>query len=325
MSPETVYLGRDERPPGLEQIASGKVRDVYTLDAEHLLFVTTDRVSAFDVIMDAGVPFKGAVLTAIAAHWFARTADIVPNHLVSTSLDALEPFGVSLDASWRARLHGRIMVVKRCVPDPIEWVVRGYLAGSGWKEYQLRQSICGVALPHGLSQAEALPRPILTPTTKNDEHDQPLSPSEARALIGRARFEEGERICLALFERGTQELARIGIRLADTKFELGVRDGQVLLIDEALTPDSSRFWDNAQYRTQTSPPSFDKQILRDYLETLDWDKNYPAPEVDPAILERVSGRYREICERITGTDPGASSGPAPSAAPMNRPAHNGHA
>jgi phosphoribosylaminoimidazole-succinocarboxamide synthase len=207
-----VYLGREDRPPRLELVASGKVRDVYTLDAEHLLFVTTDRVSAFDVIMDAGVPFKGAVLTAVAAHWFARTRDIVPNHLVSTSIDAVP----GLPPAWRERLRGRIMVVKRCQPDPLEWVVRGYLAGSGWKEYQTDGAVCGVPLPAGLAQASELPRPILTPTTKDDAHDRPLTPDEARALIGAERFAHGERICLALYERGRAELAPLGIRLADT-------------------------------------------------------------------------------------------------------------
>ncbi len=256
-----VYLGRDDRPRSLTFLGSGKVRDVYALDADHLLFVTTDRVSAFDVIMKDGVPYKGAVLTAIAAHWIERTRDLVANHLVSTSIDAVS----GLDGAWRDRLRGRVMIVKRCQPDPIEWVVRGYLAGSGWKEYRASRSICGVPLPAGLSQAERLPRPILTPTTKNEDHDRPLTPDEARALIGAERFEHGERLCLALFERGTEELARIGIRLADTKFELGVRNGEVLLIDEALTPDSSRFWDEREYRVGVSPPSFDKQILRDYL------------------------------------------------------------
>lgn len=299
MAEPSVYLGRDERPPGFELVASGKVRDVYALDADRLLFVTTDRISAFDVIMAEGVPFKGAVLTAITVHWFGRTRDIVPNHLVSASVDDVP----GLAPEWRERLRDRVMIVERCRPDPLEWVVRGYLAGSGWKEYRTQGSICGVPLPGGLSQASPLPHPILTPTTKEDAHDRPLTPDEARAMIGAERYAHGEQVCLALYERGRTELARIGIRLADTKFELGVRDGEVLLIDEALTPDSSRFWDDAQYRVGTSPPSFDKQILRDYLETLDWNKDYPPPPVDPAVLARVSQRYLEICERITGSSP----------------------
>ena len=301
MDPNIPYLGRDDRPTDLKQIASGKVRDVYGLDDEHLLFVTTDRVSAFDVVMDTGVPLKGVVLTQIAAHWFGRTADILPNHLVSTSIDEV----TALDSHWRDRLRGRVMIVKRCLPDPIEWVVRGYLAGSGWKDYQKQGSVCGIALPTGLRQAEALPTPILTPTTKDDRHDLPLTSAQARERIGDERFEHGRQACLDLFQRGTAELAKIGIRLADTKFELGVCDGRVLLIDEALTPDSSRFWDEAEYRVGISPPSFDKQILRDHLETLDWNKEYPAPTIDPAVLRRLSQRYLDVCRRITGSAPGA--------------------
>ncbi len=291
-----VYLGRDDRPTGLEQIASGKVRDIYALDPDHLLFVTTDRVSAFDVVMGEGVPMKGKVLTAIAAHWFERTRDLTPNHLVSTSVDDAE----GLDASWRERLRGRVMIVRRATPDPIEWVVRGHIAGSGWKEYQQSQTICGIPLPSGLSLAEQLPEPIVTPTTKHEDHDRPLTPAEARDLVGSERWEHGKALCLDLFNRGREELAPLGLRLADTKFELGVRDGEVLLIDEALTPDSSRMWDEGDYRVGISPPSFDKQILRDWLETLDWDKEYPAPPLDPAIVERVTARYLEVCERITG-------------------------
>jgi phosphoribosylaminoimidazole-succinocarboxamide synthase len=296
---EHVYLGRDDGPPGLRQVASGKVRDIYAVDDEHLLFVTTDRVSAFDVVMNDGIPFKGAVLTAIAAHWFSATADIVPNHLVSTRVEDV----AGLDDAWREKLRGRIMLVKACTPDPIEWVVRGYLVGSGWKEYQRQGTVCGIPLPAGLAQAAALPQPLLTPTTKHEDHDRPLTPDEARALIGEERFEHGERLCLALFRRGTEVLGKLGILLADTKFELGTRGGEVLLIDEALTPDSSRFWPSSSYRTGISPPSYDKQILRDYLETLDWNKEYPAPALDPAILERVGKSYLTICERITGHAP----------------------
>jgi len=299
MSQETVYLGREDRPPGLNQIASGKVRDIYAVDAEHLLFVTTDRVSAFDVVMDAGVPRKGAVLTAIAAHWFERTTDLVPNHLVSTSVDGIP----GLDDTWRDRLAGRSMLVRRAQPDPIEWVVRGYLAGSGWKEYGKSGTVCGILLPPGLDQAQVLPEPILTPTTKFEAHDRPLSPEEAAEMVGAEHYRAGERLVLELFRRGTEELAQIGIVLADTKFELGTKDGELLLIDEALTPDSSRFWDAEGYRVGISPPSFDKQILRDHLETLDWDKEYPPPALDPAVLERVSQRYLEICAKITGSAP----------------------
>jgi phosphoribosylaminoimidazole-succinocarboxamide synthase len=294
-----VYLGRDHRPPGLEQIASGKVRDIYDLDPDHLLFVTTDRVSAFDVVMNEGVPSKGRVLTAIAAHWFDRTDDIVPNHLVSACIDDVD----GLDEEWRERLRGRVMIVRRATPDPIEWVVRGHIAGSGWKEYRERGTVCGIPLPAGLEQAQELPEPIVTPTTKHEAHDRPLTPDEAREMVGDERWAQGREICLSLFARGREELAKLGLRLADTKFELGVRDGEVLLIDEALTPDSSRMWDENDYRTGISPPSFDKQILRDWLETLDWDKEYPAPDLDPDVVARVTERYLEVCERITGSRP----------------------
>ncbi len=294
-----VYLGRDDRPEALQQIASGKVRDIYSLDGEHLLFVTTDRVSAFDIVMRQGMPYKGRVLTQIAAHWFDRTRDIVPNHLVSTSIDDVEV----LDSAWRDRLRGRVMIVRRSVPDPIEWVVRGHIAGSGWKEYLATQTICGIPLPAGLQQAEALPEPIVTPTTKHEAHDRPLTPDEARALVGDERWEHGVATCLALFQRGIEELAPHGLRLADTKFELGTCGGETLLIDEALTPDSSRMWSEADYRIGTSPSSFDKQILRDWLETLDWNKEYPAPDLDPEVVGVVAERYLEVCEMLTGSRP----------------------
>lgn len=294
-----VYLGRDDHPSSLTQIASGKVRDIYGLDDEHLLFVTTDRVSAFDVVMRQGMPHKGRVLTAIAAHWFDATRDIVQNHLVSTSVDDVDV----LDSAWRDRFRGRVMIVRKATPDPIEWVVRGHIAGSGWKEYQESGTICGIPLPQGLAQAQELPEPIVTPTTKHEDHDRPLTPDQARDLIGADRWEHGQKLCLTLFNRGREDLAKLGLRLADTKFELGVRGDDVLLIDEALTPDSSRMWDESDYRTGISPPSFDKQILRDWLETLDWNKEYPAPDVDPQVLERVSERYLEVCEMLTGTRP----------------------
>jgi phosphoribosylaminoimidazole-succinocarboxamide synthase len=298
-STEGVYLGRDQDPPGLERIASGKVRDIYSVDRERLLFVTTDRISAFDVVMDAGVPRKGCVLTAISAHWVERTRDIVRNHL--ESIDTGDVPG--LDAEWRKRLAGRSMLVQRCEPTAVEWVVRGYLVGSGWKEYRERGTVCGIPLPAGLEQAQRLPQPLLTPTTKDEHHDRPITPDEARAIVGDAIFEQAQAASLALFARGTEGLAELGILLADTKFEFGLRDGELVLIDEVLTPDSSRFWAADQYRTGISPPSYDKQILRDHLETLDWNKEYPPPRLDPAVLERVGQRYLEVCELITGSAP----------------------
>lgn len=299
MNQDNVYLGGEDRPPGLEQIASGKVRDIYRVGDRHLLFVTTDRVSAFDVVMNEGVPHKGAVLTSIAAHWFERTRDVVANHLVSTTFDEVE----GLDGTWRERLRGRSMLVRRAEPCAIEWVVRGYIAGSGWKEYQQHGTVCGIPLPEGLELAQRLPQPILTPTTKFEAKDRPLTPDEAREMVGEETYARGEAVCMELFQQGTDELARIGIRLADTKFELGTVDGELILIDEALTPDSSRFWDNDEYRVGISPPSYDKQILRDHLETLDWNKQSPPPTLDPEVLERVSARYLDICKKITGTVP----------------------
>jgi len=294
-----VYLGRDDRPQGLARIASGKVRDIYEIDAQRLLFVTTDRVSAFDVVMNEGIPGKGAVLTAISAWWFEHTRDVVRNHLVSTSVDDVP----GLDARWRERLRGRVMVVERARPTPIEWVVRGYLAGSGWKDYQKTKSICGIALPDGLQLASRLPKPILTPTTKEQHHDLPLTPDEARARVGSVTFERAQASALELFARGTRTLESVGILLADTKFEFGLRGDELILIDEALTPDSSRFWPKSQWKPGVNPPSYDKQILRDWLETLDWNKEPPAPRLDPAIVARVARRYAEICETITGRVP----------------------
>jgi phosphoribosylaminoimidazole-succinocarboxamide synthase len=298
-----VYLGRDPIP-GLKRIASGKVRDIYDLGQERLLFVTTDRVSAFDVVMGEGIPHKGAVLTTIAAWWFQNTRDVVQNHLLSTRVEEIP----GLDAEWRRRLTGRVMIVRRAQPTTVEWVVRGYLAGSGWKEYRERGSVCGVPLPAGLDQAQRLPEPILTPTTKDDLHDLPISPAEARERVGAQVFDVAERASLALFQRGTEVLGRLGILLADTKFEFGTVRGpggqeELILIDEALTPDSSRFWPQADWRIGTSPPSYDKQILRDWLETLDWNKQAPGPPLDPTVVARLSERYLEVCKLITGALP----------------------
>lgn len=294
-----AYLGREDAPPGLEQIASGKVRDLYALDGDRLLLVASDRISAFDVVMNAGVADKGRVLTHIAAHWFARTRDLTPNHLLSTRVEDVP----GLDPAWQERLRGRVMITRRCVPDPIEWVVRGYITGSGWKEYLQSGTVCGIELPAGLQQAERLPEPIVTPTTKNEAHDRPLSPAEAAELLGSERWEAGRQLALALYARGAEDMARHGILLADTKFEFGTLDGEVVLIDEALTPDSSRFWPQSAYAVGGSPPSLDKQILRDHLETLDWDKEYPAPDLDPAVLDRVRAGYLDVCRTITGSLP----------------------
>ena len=300
---QAIYLGRERAIPGVTWLASGKVRDIYAVDAEHLLFVTSDRMSAFDVIMNEGVPFKGAVLTMLAAHWFEKTRDIVPNHLVSTSVDDVE----DLSEEWRERLRGRVMLVRRAQPTPVEWVVRGYLAGSGLKEYQRSRSVCGIPLPEGLVLASRLPQPILTPTTKEDAHDLPLTPDEARAKVGPELYETAERAALALFARASELLAKQGILLADTKFEFGLRNGKLLLIDEALTPDSSRFWPAESWKPGSNPPSYDKQYLRDWLETLDWNKQYPPPTLSSAVIERTVEKYLEICRKVTGRVPAGAA------------------
>jgi phosphoribosylaminoimidazole-succinocarboxamide synthase len=296
MHSSDVYLGRRPRLGRSTLRNSGKVRDIYEVDAEHLLFVTSDRVSAFDVVMPQGIPHKGRVLTAIAAHWFGLTADLIPNHLVSVHPEDVP----GLTSAEHEFLRGRMMLVRKAQPTSVEWVVRGYLAGSGWKEYQKSGTVCGLALPKGLGFCQKLPKPILTPTTKEETHDLPLTPAEARARVGAAIFDPAERASLALFQRGTQVLEKLGILLADTKFEFGLRGAQLILIDEALTPDSSRFWPAQGYRVGENPPSYDKQVLRDYLETLAWNKQAPGPELPEAIVRKVSERYLEICEKITG-------------------------
>jgi phosphoribosylaminoimidazole-succinocarboxamide synthase len=299
MTVQTLYLGRERAIPGLTFQNSGKVRDIYATADGNLLFVTSDRVSAFDVVMNEGIPHKGEVLTRIAAYWFARTADLVENHLISTRVEDVP----GLDREWRARLAGRVMLVRRAAPTPVEWVVRGYVAGSGWKEYQKSRSICGIRMPAGLELSSRLSEPILTPTTKEEVHDRPISPDEAREMVGAETYERAQRASLALFARGTEVLAKLGILLADTKFEFGLIDGRLVLIDEALTPDSSRFWPADQWRPGRNPPSYDKQILRDWLETLDWNKQYPPPALDPAVIERTGQKYVEFCRMLTGDAP----------------------
>jgi len=294
-----VYLGRREKLGDLTLLTAGKVRDIYELDADRLLFVTSDRVSAFDVILPDGVLNKGRVLTHIAAWWFGQTEDLIANHLLSTSVDDVP----GLNEEERAALEGRIMIVKRCEPTPVEWVVRGYIVGSGWKEYQAKGTICDIPLPAGLAFCERLAAPLFTPTTKDDEHDMAIAPERAEELVGTAVFAKAHAATMALFQRGTEVLASHGMLLADTKFEFGIRGGEVLLIDEALTPDSSRFWPADSYATGKNQPSLDKQILRDWLETLDWNKEAPGPTIDPAINAKLAKSYAQICLTLTGSLP----------------------
>jgi len=281
--------------PGIRKVASGKVREIFDL-GEHLLLVATDRISAFDCILPNPIPHKGAVLTSISAFWFQRFG-FVENHVVATEVRdfpaALQPY--------EAQLARRSMVVKKATPLPVECVVRGYLAGSGWKEYQATQTICGIALPAGLRQAEQLPETIFTPSTKAESgHDMNIPWEECVRLVGEDVAEQVRALSIGIYEAGHAFAAELGIIVADTKFEFGLFDGRVILIDECLTPDSSRFWPADQYELGISPPSFDKQFVRDYLETLDWDKTPPAPALPPEVIRQTSEKYREACARLTG-------------------------
>jgi phosphoribosylaminoimidazole-succinocarboxamide synthase len=272
----------------------GKVRDVYDLEKQ-LLIVATDRISAFDCVLPDGIPDKGRILTAVAAYWFQATEDLVPNHFrgkLSWPL-ALEPY--------RQALAGRAVLVEKTRPLPVECVVRGYLAGSGWKEYQASGAVCGVALPPGLRLADRLPEPIFTPATKAEEgHDENISFEHLAEVVGEALAAKLRDLSLALYQRGAELAAERGILLADTKFEFGLSDeGELILIDEALTPDSSRYWLADSWAPGRNPPSLDKQFLRDYLETLDgWNKQPPAPHLPAEVIEGVRARYLDLASRF---------------------------
>jgi phosphoribosylaminoimidazole-succinocarboxamide synthase len=283
--------------PSLQRIHQGKVRDIYAVDAQHMLIVTTDRLSAFDVVMPDPIPGKGRVLTQISNFWFQRTRHIVPNHLADFPLARAVP-----DAAERAPLEERSIVVRRMKALPIEAVVRGYLIGSGWKDYQSSGAVCGIALPAGLRQADRLPEPIFTPATKAEmgSHDENISYERVVTLVGRGLAEQVRATALALYAFAVEHALERGIIIADTKFEFGVDEaGRLTLIDEALTPDSSRFWPADTYRPGSSPPSFDKQYVRDYLETLDWPKRPPGPKLPAEIVARTSEKYAEALRRLT--------------------------
>jgi phosphoribosylaminoimidazole-succinocarboxamide synthase len=282
---------------GLKKIHQGKVRDIYEVDAEHLLIVTTDRLSAFDVVLPDPIPFKGEVLTQISLFWFAKTQSIVANHL-----SALKVEDVVEDSQERAQLAGRAMVVKKLTPLPIEAVVRGYLIGSGFKDYQLHGAVCGIALPGGLRMADRLPEPLFTPASKAPagSHDENIDFDAMVKLVGRDDAERVRRSALSLYRFAAEHALARQIIIADTKFEFGVdKAGHLMLIDEALTPDSSRFWPMASYKPGMSPPSFDKQFVRDYLESLHWNKKPPAPHLPPDVLTRTSDNYREALRLLT--------------------------
>ncbi len=293
-APETLYQSDLH---SLKLLARGKVRDMYDIDADHLLIVTTDRLSAFDCILPNPIPGKGRVLTHVANFWFDRLGHIVPNQLTGLRLDE-----VISDPAEREPLEGRAIVVKKLKPLPVEAVVRGYLIGSGWKEYQKTGAVCGIPLPAGLRLAEKLPEAIFTPSTKAElgAHDENISFERTVALLGHDLAEQVRTVSLRLYtEAAAHALAR-GIIIADTKFEFGLDTaGTLHLIDEVLTPDSSRFWPVDQYRPGSSPPSFDKQFVRDYLESLTWNKQPPAPELPAEIIEKTAEKYREAEERLT--------------------------
>lgn len=281
----------------LPHVASGKVRDIYELDDKHLLFVTSDRMSAFDVVMAEPIPDKGRVLTAITAFWTEHLATVAPNHLVSLDV----PPGASDDAAESDALRGRVMVVRRAEMLTIECIVRGYLSGSAWAEYQRTQTMHGQALPAGLRQSEQLPEPVFTPSTKaTSGHDENIDFEAAVDLVGRELAEEARRVSLAAYQQGAAFAAERGIIIADTKFELGVIDGQLAICDEVLTPDSSRFWPADQWEPGTTPPAFDKQPLRDWLEATGWDKTPPPPSLPADVVQATRDRYVAAYERLTG-------------------------
>ena len=282
---------------GLERIHEGKVRDIYAVDAATLLIVTSDRLSAFDVVLPDPIPDKGRVLNSLSNFWFAKLSDLVPNHLTGRA-----PESVVRDAGERALLEGRAVIVRRLRALPIEAVVRGYLIGSGWKDYQASGALCGISLPRGLPLAGQLPRPVFTPATKAERgaHDENISFDTMAERVGAELAAKVRDTALALYGFAAAHARARGIIIADTKFEFGVDEaGTLTLIDEALTPDSSRFWPADAYRPGLSPPSFDKQYVRDYLETLDWDKRAPGPKLPPEVIARTSAKYREALERLT--------------------------
>lgn len=296
MPQETLY---DSQLTSLKLLQKGKVRDIYAIDAQHMLIVTTDRLSAFDVILPDPIPNKGAVLTRVSNFWFAFCQDLLPNHLLDVNLAEVLP-----DAHERAQVEGRAIVVRKLKPLPVEAIVRGYLVGSGWKDYQQNGAVCGIQLPQGLRQADKLEHAIYTPSTKAvvGEHDENVDFAQTIKLLGEELAVQVRDASLAIYAKARDYAAQRGIIIADTKFEFGLDDsGQLVLIDEALTPDSSRFWPADQYQVGSSPPSFDKQFVRDYLDTLDWNKQPPAPHLPPDIIAKTAAKYAEAQARLVGS------------------------
>jgi phosphoribosylaminoimidazole-succinocarboxamide synthase len=287
--------------PGIKKLRSGKVRDLFDLGSA-LLLVASDRISAFDVIMPNGIPRKGEVLTQISHFWFEKFSALVPNHLLRR---ANEPLGVpalaGLPAARLADLQRRSMIVKKAQPLAIECIVRGYLSGSGWKEYKNSQTVCGIKLPAGLTESAELPEPIFTPSTKAEAgHDENISFTQAQKIVGAELAQQASDLSLRIYKAGRDYARQRGIIIADTKFEFGLSEGKLILIDEVMTPDSSRFWPADQYAPGKGQPSFDKQFVRDYLETLDWNKTPPGPRLPPDVVAKTSAKYLEAYERLTG-------------------------
>ncbi len=283
--------------PDVKLLRRGKVRDVYAVDGDTLLIVATDRISAFDVVLPNAIPEKGRVLTALTLFWLDLIRDIVPNHLITADV-ARYPAPLR---RYAAELEGRSMLVRRAEVVPFECVARGYLAGSGWKEYQKTGAVCGIPLPAGLREAEKLPRPIFTPATKAEAgHDINVSEAEMAKSVGAEPTARLKQLTLAVYTRAADYAATRGIIIADTKFEFGRAGGEIILVDEVLTPDSSRFWPASEYAPGMSPPSFDKQYVRDYLETLTWNKQPPAPPLPPEVVRRTTEKYLEAYRLLTG-------------------------
>lgn len=281
-------------------LSRGKVRDIYDIDEKTLLIVTTDRMSAFDVIMDRPIPYKGVILNQITLFWMDKFKDIIPNHLVESDVDR---FPAAL-APWKDELEGRAVLVRKAKPLPVECIVRGYIAGSGWKDYQKTGTICGYQLPAGMRESDKLEPPLFTPSTKAElgQHDQNISPAEAARLLGEDVARKVQETTLAIYEAGRTYAASRGIIVADTKFELRFVDGELRLIDEVLTPDSSRFWPADQYEPGHSQPSFDKQYLRDWLSAQPWDMQPPAPALPDEVVDATARRYREAYHILTGKE-----------------------
>lgn len=297
MIPHTTATVHTTEFPDLNLWRRGKVRDVYDMGNE-LLIVATDRISAYDVIMDQPIPGKGIILTALSLWWFDRLKDIVPNHLIASNVDDYP----EVCRQYRDQLEGRSMLVKKTAPYPVECVARGYLAGSGWREYQEGGSVCGVELPEGLRRADRLPATIFTPATKAEEgHDENITFERGAEIVGGETMERLRDLTIAIYEHGSRIAAERGIIIADTKFEFGLDDnGVITLIDEVLTPDSSRFWLAAEYAPGKEPVNFDKQYLRDWLDTLDWDKNPPPPTLPEEVIRGTAERYEEALSLLTG-------------------------